>query len=122
QTCALPIFALILIELTDVVFAFDSIPAIFAITADPFLVFTSNVFAILGLRSLYFCLAALVTSLRYLQAALIAVLLFVGIKMCLVHTPLKIPTDLSLLVVLGLLGGGVVASLLVRRGRDPGAA
>ena len=112
------LLALIMIELTDVVFALDSIPAIFAITADPFLVFTSNVFAILGLRSLYFCLAALVTSLRYLQPALIAVLMFVGIKMCLVHTPLKISTDWALIVVLGLLIGGVVASLLVPRRHD----
>lgn len=113
------LLALILIELTDVVFALDSIPAIFAITADPFIVFTSNVFAILGLRSLYFCLAALVTSLRYLQPALVAVLMFVGIKMCLVHTPLKISTDWALVVVLGLLIGGVVASLLAPSRRDP---
>jgi tellurite resistance protein TerC len=111
------LLALVLIELTDVVFAFDSIPAIFAITADPFLVFTSNVFAILGLRSLYFCLAAMVDGLRCLQAALIAVLLFVGAKMCLVHTAAKIPTGVSLVVVVGLLATGVVASL-VARARD----
>ena len=116
---ATPLFvALVLVELTDVVFALDSIPAIFAITADPFLVFSSNVFAILGLRSLYFCLAAAMTSLRYLKPALVLVLLFIGVKMCLVHTPLKVPTDVALLVVLGLLGGGVVASLIARR-REP---
>jgi len=109
------LLALVLVELTDVVFALDSIPAIFAITADPFLVFTSNVFAILGMRSLYFCLAALIGRFRYLKPALVAVLTFVGIKMCLVHTPLRVPSDVALLVILGLLGSGVAASLVARR-------
>lgn len=106
------LLALVLVEFTDLIFAIDSIPAIFAITADPFIVFTSNIFAILGLRSLYFCLAAAIDHFRYLKPALVLVLLFVGVKMCLVHTPLKIPTDVSLLVILGLLGAGVAASLL----------
>ena len=114
------LLALVLVELTDVIFALDSIPAIFGITADPFLVFTSNVFAILGLRSLYFCLAALVGTMRYLKPALIAVLMFVGVKMCLVHTPLKVPPYLALVVVLGLLGTGVIASLLVRGSKHAG--
>ena len=108
-----PLFlALIMVEFTDLIFAVDSIPAIFAITADPFLVFTSNIFAILGLRSLYFCLANLIDRFRYLKPALIAILFFVGIKMMLVHTPFKVDTTLSLLVVLGILGAGVAASVL----------
>lgn len=113
------LLALLLVEFTDVLFAVDSIPAIFAITADPFLVLTSNIFAILGLRSLYFCLAAAITSFRYLKPALIAVLFFVGIKMALVHTPFKIPTDVSLGVILGTLAVGVIASLLLRKDAAP---
>ncbi len=110
---ATPLFlALAAIEFTDVVFAVDSIPAIFAITLDPFLVFTSNVFAILGLRALYFCLAGLLARFRYLKVSLIAVLFFVGTKMVLVETPLKIGTGVSLAVIGGLLGLGVVASLV----------
>jgi tellurite resistance protein TerC len=73
------------------------------------------VFAILGMRSLYFCLAALIGRFRYLKPALVAVLTFVGIKMCLVHTPLRVPSDVALLVILGLLGSGVAASLVARR-------
>ena len=73
--------ALIVVELTDLIFAVDSIPAIFAITADPFLVFTSNVFAILGLRSLYFALAGMIDKFRYLKVSLAVVLMVVGVKM-----------------------------------------
>ena len=73
--------ALIMVETTDLIFAVDSIPAIFAITGDPFLVFTSNVFAILGLRSLYFALAGMMNSFRYLKVSLAAILLVVGVKM-----------------------------------------
>lgn len=110
---ATPLFlALAVVEFTDLIFAVDSIPAIFAITADPFLVFTSNIFAILGLRSLYFCLASLMGKFRYLKPSLIAILLFVGVKMMLVHTPYKIDTGLSLAVVVGILIAGVVASVL----------
>jgi tellurite resistance protein TerC len=105
--------ALVMVEFTDLIFAVDSIPAIFAITADPFIVFTSNIFAILGLRSLYFCLAAMIRHFRYVKPALVLVLLFIGIKMCLVHTPYKIDTDISVGVVLGMLATGVVASLLL---------
>ncbi|HLP83003.1 MAG TPA: TerC family protein [Phycisphaerales bacterium] len=83
-----PLFlALIMVEITDLVFAVDSIPAIFAITPDPFIVFTSNIFAILGLRSLYFCLAALIAKFRFLKPALILILAFVGVKLLLLSVP-----------------------------------
>ncbi|MFN0130988.1 MAG: TerC family protein [Phycisphaerales bacterium] len=111
---ATPLFlALVMVEFTDLIFAVDSIPAIFAITADPFIVFTSNVFAILGLRALYFCLAGAMDKFRYLKTSLIAVLLFVGVKMLLVHTPMKVPVTASLVVVIGILAAGVVASMLL---------
>jgi tellurite resistance protein TerC len=108
-----------MVETTDLIFAVDSIPAIFAITADPFLVFTSNVFAILGLRSLYFALAGALHALRYMKHALSAVLLVVGVKM-LAHQPIEDALgenfNLYLLaVVLMILGIGVVASLLHRK-------
>lgn len=110
---ATPLFlALAVVEFTDLIFAVDSIPAIFAITSDPFLVFTSNIFAILGLRSLYFCLASLMGKFRYLKPSLIGILLFVGVKMMLVHTPYKVDTGVSLAVVVGILIAGVVASIL----------
>ncbi len=110
---ATPLFlALIMVEVTDLIFAVDSIPAIFAITADPFIVFTSNILAILGLRSLYFCLASMIHRFRYLKPALIGILFFVGAKMMLVHTSFKVDPTVSLLVVLGILGAGVAASLL----------
>jgi tellurite resistance protein TerC len=115
-----PLFlALLMVEFTDLIFAVDSIPAIFAITTDPFLVFTSNVFAILGLRSLYFALAGLVDKFRYLKAALAIVLLVVGVKM-LTHTWLKAKLGDNfnfyvLGVVLLILVGGVVASMLANR-------
>lgn len=83
-----PLFlALIMVEITDLVFAVDSIPAIFAITPDPFIVFTSNIFAILGLRALYFCLAALMAKFRFLKPALILILAFVGVKLLLLALP-----------------------------------
>ncbi len=119
------LLALILVELTDLVFAVDSIPAIFAITTDPFLVFTSNVFAILGLRSLYFALAGMIDSFRYLKVALALVLVVVGVKM-LIHGWLKAWLGAAFnFYVLGVVGGiiaaGVLASLAVRR-RPPPAA
>jgi tellurite resistance protein TerC len=111
-----PLFlALVLVEITDLVFALDSIPAIFAITADPFLVLTSNVFAILGLRALYFCLAGSMDRFRYLKPALIAILAFVGIKMLLVQTPFKVDPTLSLLVIAGILTIAITASAVVSR-------
>lgn len=107
--------ALVVVEAADVMFAVDSIPAVFAITADPFIVFTSNIMAILGLRSLYFCLAAAMRHFKFLKTALIGVLLFVGVKMMLVHTPWKIDATIALSVVLGLLASGIAASVLVGR-------
>jgi tellurite resistance protein TerC len=104
-------FALVMIELTDVVFAVDSIPAIFAVTTDPFIVFTSNIFAILGLRSLYFLLAGLVARFTYLKPSLAGVLMFVGVKMSIVDF-VKIPPAVSLLVISGILAAGVGASIL----------
>ena len=120
---ATPLFmALVLVELTDVLFALDSIPAIFAVTTDPFLVFTSNIFAILGLRSLFFVLAGAVEKFAYLKVGLSAVLVYVGAKMALVDF-VKIPPALSLGVIALLLGASIVASLvrarrLERRGAD----
>jgi tellurite resistance protein TerC len=115
-----PLFlALVLVEFTDLIFAVDSIPAIFALTGDPFLVFTSNVFALLGLRSLYFALAGMVESFRYLKVALAMVLAVVGGKM-LAHSWLKEALGAHFnLYMLGLivliLAGGIVASLLATR-------
>jgi len=105
------LLVLVAIEATDVVFAVDSIPAIFAVTTDPFIVYTSNIFAILGLRSLYFALAGMMEKFRYLKVGLSFVLVFVGTKM-LVAGVYKIPTVVSLLVIVGLLGGAIAASLL----------
>lgn len=112
---ATPLFlVLLVVETTDVAFAVDSIPAIFAVTRDPFIVFTSNVFAILGLRALYFLLAGAMHLLRYLSVGLAAILCFVGTKM-LISGWYEIPIVVSLGVVGGLLTLTVVASLLARR-------
>jgi tellurite resistance protein TerC len=110
-------FALALIEVTDVIFAVDSIPAIFAVTSDPFIVFTSNIFAILGLRSLYFLLAGFVEKFTYLKPSLAFVLMFVGAKMVLVDV-VKINAAASLAVVLGILSVGIVASVLKNRRKE----
>lgn len=108
---ATPLFlVLVMVETTDLIFAVDSIPAIFAVTTDPFLVYTSNVFAILGLRSLYFVLAGVMETLSYLKVGLAAVLVFVGIKMTIVDV-YKIPPLVSLAVIATLLGAAVAASL-----------
>lgn len=111
--------ALVMVETTDLIFAVDSIPAIFAITGDPFLVFTSNVFAILGLRSLYFALAGMVLKFRYLKTALSLVLLVVGVKMLAAHWLKEALGEhfnlYLLLVVLSILTVGVVASLVADR-------
>jgi tellurite resistance protein TerC len=105
------LLVLAVIEATDVVFAVDSIPAIFAITTDPFIVYTSNIFAILGLRALYFVLASAMVQFHLLKAALGLVLCFVGVKM-LIADLIKVPTVLSLAVVVALLGSAMVGSLL----------
>ena len=102
---------LTLVETTDLIFAVDSIPAIFAITQDPFIVYSSNVFAILGLRALYFLLAGVIHRFHYLKAGLSAVLVFVGVKM-LLSDIYKIPVGLSLGVVAFVLAASVAASLL----------
>jgi len=119
-----PMFlALLLVETSDVIFAVDSIPAVFAVTRDPFLVFTSNVFAILGLRSLYFALAGFLDKFRYLKLALVFILAFVGIKMIVNHhlpSEREIPTPISLLVIVGILAAGVTASVLHPKSEDPG--
>lgn len=112
---ATPLFlVLVLVESTDLVFAVDSIPAIFAVTSDPFIVYTSNVFAILGLRSLYFVLAGVMDKFRYLKLGLSAVLVFVGIKMLLIDL-YKIPSLWSLAVIVVLLTVSIVASLWASR-------
>ncbi|MEZ5042470.1 MAG: TerC family protein [Saprospiraceae bacterium] len=108
---ATPLFlTLLVIETTDILFAIDSIPAIFAITTDPFLVFSSNIFAILGLRSLYFVLASMLDRFHLLKYSLVFILAFVGVKMLLLHT-VSIPEWLSLGVIIGSLLLGIVASL-----------
>lgn len=121
---ATPLFvALIMVELTDVVFAVDSIPAILAVTRDPFIVFTSNAFAILGLRSLYFAVAGLMTMFRYLKYSLVLILAFVGVKMLLV-SHYHVPNPVSLGIIVGTLAGGVAASLWAAHredARDDGA-
>ena len=110
---ATPLFVvLILIEVSDLIFAVDSIPAIFAVTRDPFIIYTSNVFAILGLRSLYFALAGVIDKFHLLKIGLGVVLTFVGIKMLLGHTAWKIDTAVSLGVIAGVLGLSIVASLI----------
>jgi len=112
---ATPLFvALVMVELTDVVFAVDSIPAILAVTRDPFLVFTSNAFAILGLRSLYFAVAGLMAMFRYLRYSLVLILAFVGMKMLLV-SHYHVPNAVSLAIILGTLGGGILASIWASR-------
>ena len=119
---ATPLFiVLLLVETTDLIFAVDSIPAIFAITTDPFIVYTSNVFAILGLRSLYFLLAGVIHRFHFLKLGLSLVLVFVGAKMLLTDL-YKVPIGVSLGVIGILLGASVVVSLLfprTARAHDP---
>ena len=103
--------ALILVEFVDLIFAVDSVPAVFAVTQDTFIVYTSNIFAILGLRALYFALAAAMNRFRYLQISLAIILVLIGIKIFLVPLHIHIDTLLSLIVTLAILGGGVVFSL-----------
>jgi len=108
---ATPLFVvLLLVETTDLIFAVDSIPAIFAITTDPFIVFTSNAFAILGLRSLYFALAGVIYKFYYLKAGLSVILVFVGIKMMLIDI-YKIPIGVSLGFVALVIVISVMASI-----------
>jgi tellurite resistance protein TerC len=133
-----PLFlALIMVEITDLVFAVDSIPAIFAITPDPFIVFTSNIFAILGLRALYFCLAALIAKFRFLKPALILILAFVGVKLLLLAAPpymndiglsaeemksIKIDPIVSLVIVVATLVVASVMSIMLPAKENSGKA
>jgi tellurite resistance protein TerC len=116
-----PLFlALVMIEFADIIFAVDSVPAIFAITTDPFIVYTSNIFAILGLRALYFALAAMVERFKYLKMALAVVLIFVGAKVIAADMLdiEKVPPLFSLAVTFAILAGGVVVSLIKTRGDE----
>ncbi|WP_041658965.1 TerC family protein [Asticcacaulis excentricus] len=118
RTYATPLLvALALIEFVDLIFAVDSVPAIFTITLDPFIVFTSNIFAILGLRALYFALAAIIHRFRYLKPALAIVLIFIGSKTFIADAMglEKFPSNISLGVTLGLIAAGVLISLIMTR-------
>lgn len=112
---ATPLFlALIFVEVTDIMFAFDSVPAIFGLTNEPLVVFTSNIFAVIDLRALYFLLLAFIDRFHYLDVGLSFVLVFIGVKMALFDVILDyhVPTEISLMVVLGLLVGSVTLSLI----------
>jgi tellurite resistance protein TerC len=110
---ATPLFlALVVIESSDVIFAVDSIPAVLSVTRDPLIVYTSNAFAIMGLRSLYYLLANVMGMFAYLKLGVSCILAFVGVKMMLSHTPFKIPTLFSLGVILGVLVISVLTSIL----------
>ena len=111
---ATPLFiVLVSVEVTDVMFAIDSIPAIFSVTIDPFIVFTSNVFAILGLRSLYFLLAQAISAFRFLKQGLGIVLAFAGVKMLLAHTAWKLENSVALAVIATTLGFSIALSLIL---------
>ncbi len=107
--------ALVLVEFIDLIFAVDSVPAIFAVTLDPFIVYTSNIFAILGLRALYFALAAAMHRFKYLKVSLAIILVLVGIKIFLVPVGIKIDTLISLITTVAILAAGIVYSLWVTR-------
>jgi tellurite resistance protein TerC len=111
------LMVLVLIEFTDIVFAVDSIPAIFAVTSEPFLVFTANAFAILGLRAMYFLLADMMHRFVYLKLGLALVLIWVGIKMGL-HDIVKIPTTISLAVIVTILAVAIIASFRVTKAKN----
>jgi len=114
QRVATPLLlALAVVEISDVVFAVDSIPAVFGVTLDPFIVYSSNMFAILSLRSLYSFVSTIMSELRFLDKAVALVLAFIGGKMVAEFCGVEVPTDVSLLVVGVMLGGGVAASLML---------
>ncbi|MDP1671100.1 MAG: TerC family protein, partial [Alphaproteobacteria bacterium] len=106
---------LLMVEFADIIFAVDSIPAVFAITTDPYIVFTSNIFAILGLRALYFALAASIHRFVYLKYALSAVLIFIGGKIFWDHLVGKIDPAFSLSITIAILASGIIFSLLKTR-------
>lgn len=112
-----PLFvALILVNVADIVFAVDSVPAILAITQDPFLVYTSNIFAILGLRALYFALSAMIHRFHYLKYALALILVMIGVKIVLMMIGIKLPAILTLGLTFGLIAGGIGYSLYKTKG------
>lgn len=111
--------ALLVVETTDIMFAFDSVPAVFSITTDPFLVFSSNIFAILGLRAMYFLLSNILDRFTYLKYSMIGILFFIGVKMLLLPQHIHIPELASLLTIAVLLAGGVVASIHYERAGHP---
>lgn len=113
---ATPLFAiLVLIEFSDILFAIDSIPAIFSISRDPFIVYTSNIFAILGLRSLYFVLAAMQEKFKYVKYGVALILMFTGVKLGILFFDLEIPILWSLLTIFGILLGSIIVSLVVAK-------
>lgn len=117
-TYVTPLFvALIFIELTDIIFAVDSVPAIFSITKEPLIVFTSNIFAILGLRSMYFMLAGVMDKFAYIKYGLAAVLIFVGLKMVYLNEAFggKFPIGISLGIIVGLIGSSILASVIIAK-------
>ena len=114
KRCATPLLlALVAAETTDLVFALDSIPAVFAVTDDPFLVFSSNICALLGLRALYFVVRGALTRLRYLKPGLAGILIFVGLKM-LLYKWVELPTGTSLMIIAGILVVALIFSWLHR--------
>ncbi len=120
---ATPLFlALLMVEFVDIVFAVDSVPAIFSITTDPYIVYTSNIFAILGLRALYFALAAMMHRFVYLKYSLSAVLIFIGGKIFWTHLVGKMDPGISLAITIAILGSGIVISLIKTRNDTDDAA
>jgi TerC family integral membrane protein len=118
---ATPMFiALLVVESSDLLFAIDSLPAVIAVTADPFIAFSSNAFAILGLRSLYFVIAPMIARFHYMKQSLVVLLAFIGVKMLLTHH-VEIPISVSLLCIGLILGGGVLASIFSRSQSDAAA-
>lgn len=116
---ATPLFAiLVLIEFSDILFAIDSIPAIFSISRDPFIVYTSNIFAILGLRSLYFVLAAMQEKFKYVKYGVALILMFTGVKLGIMFWHLEIPIIYSLLTIFTILLGSVIASILINKHKE----
>jgi tellurite resistance protein TerC len=116
---ATPLFAvLIVIEFTDILFAIDSIPAIFSITTDPFIVYTSNMFAILGLRSLYFVLGSLHEKFRYVKYGVALILTFTGIKLSALMFHIHIPIVVSLVIIFTILAGSVIFSILITKNEE----
>jgi tellurite resistance protein TerC len=118
---ATPMFvALLVVESSDLLFAIDSLPAVIAVTADPFIAFSSNAFAILGLRSLYFVVAPMIERFHYMRQSLVFLLAFIGVKMLLTHH-VEIPITVSLGFIIGILGVGILASVIGRNKSDVAA-